>query len=196
MVFTVAFVKVAEEKIRQLHTSCMSGGAIDLEVTQKIGNSRLIYQLSVSQEGLYSIGLFGWLINYLVNYSQLVEVTCILQNDSDCLKLLSWNLIDDTEKNHRNFFGYLTLLPEYKHEQLCHNYNYCVKLSSGVLQEMRKELLKHADWNIVVVDWAGGSLPLYTQATANTRLVGLELAHLINHLQVMQLLVNMIKWEN
>jgi hypothetical protein len=43
MVFTVAFVKVAEEKIRQLHTSCMSGGAIDLEVTQKIGNSRLIY---------------------------------------------------------------------------------------------------------------------------------------------------------
>jgi pancreatic triacylglycerol lipase len=61
---------------------------------------------------------------------------------------------------------------------------------------MRKELLKHADWNIVVVDWAGGSLPLYTQATANTRLVGLELAHLINHLQVMQLLVKMINWEN
>lgn len=49
---------------------------------------------------------------------------------------------------------------------------------------MRKELLKHADWNVVVVDWAGGSLPLYTQATANTRLVGLELAYFINYLKV------------
>jgi hypothetical protein len=59
---------------------------------------------------------------------------------------------------------------------------------------MRKELIKHADWNIVVVDWAGGSLPLYTQATANTRLVGLELAYLINYLQVMQLRFNVINW--
>nr|CAD7194230.1 unnamed protein product [Timema douglasi] len=50
-------------------------------------------------------------------------------------------------------------------------------------QEMRRELLKHADWNVVVVDWAGGSLPLYTQATANTRLVGLEVAYFINYLQ-------------
>ena len=49
---------------------------------------------------------------------------------------------------------------------------------------MRRELLKHADWNVVIVDWAGGSLPLYTQATANTRLVGLELAYFINYLQV------------
>ena len=61
---------------------------------------------------------------------------------------------------------------------------------------MRKELIKHADWNIVVVDWAGGSLPLYTQATANTRLVGLELAYLINYLKVMQLLFNVINWAN
>jgi len=61
---------------------------------------------------------------------------------------------------------------------------------------MRKELIKHADWNIVVVDWAGGSLPLYTQATANTRLVGLELAYLINYLQVMQLIFNVINWAN
>lgn len=49
---------------------------------------------------------------------------------------------------------------------------------------MRSELLEHGDYNVIVVDWAGGSLPLYTQATANTRLVGLELAHLIKHLQV------------
>nr|KAF7412973.1 hypothetical protein H0235_012824 [Vespula pensylvanica] len=55
-------------------------------------------------------------------------------------------------------------------------------LSSWV-KEMRNELLKHGDYNVIVVDWAGGSLPLYTQATANTRLVGLEIAHLIKHLQ-------------
>lgn len=49
---------------------------------------------------------------------------------------------------------------------------------------MRDELLKAEDLNVIVVDWAGGSLPLYTQATANTRLVGLEIAHLINYLVV------------
>lgn len=49
---------------------------------------------------------------------------------------------------------------------------------------MRDELLKVEDMNVIVVDWAGGSLPLYTQATANTRLVGLELAYFINYLVV------------
>lgn len=54
---------------------------------------------------------------------------------------------------------------------------------------MKKELLKRADWNIIVVDWAGGSLPLYTQATANTRLVGLEISYFINYLIVISLLI-------
>ncbi|XP_029679814.1 pancreatic triacylglycerol lipase-like isoform X1 [Formica exsecta] len=54
---------------------------------------------------------------------------------------------------------------------------------SNWVKEMRSELLVHGNYNVIVVDWAGGSLPLYTQATANTRLVGLELAHLIKHLQ-------------
>lgn len=49
---------------------------------------------------------------------------------------------------------------------------------------MKDELVKAGDFNVVVVDWAGGSLPLYTQATANTRLVGLEVAHFIKTLQV------------
>ncbi|CAG9819132.1 unnamed protein product [Phaedon cochleariae] len=53
---------------------------------------------------------------------------------------------------------------------------------SNWVRDMRDELLKHQDVNVIVVDWAGGSLPLYTQATANTRLVGLELAYLINYL--------------
>ncbi|XP_046985255.1 pancreatic triacylglycerol lipase-like isoform X1 [Schistocerca americana] len=54
---------------------------------------------------------------------------------------------------------------------------------SNWVKEMRRELIKHSDWNVIVVDWAGGSLPLYTQATANTRLVGLELAYFVNYLE-------------
>lgn len=49
---------------------------------------------------------------------------------------------------------------------------------------MKDELVKAGDFNVIVVDWAGGSLPLYTQATANTRLVGLEVAHFVNTLKV------------
>ncbi|XP_057318075.1 pancreatic triacylglycerol lipase-like [Microplitis mediator] len=55
---------------------------------------------------------------------------------------------------------------------------------SNWVKEMRNELLQHGDYNIIIVDWAGGSLPLYTQATANTRLVGLEIAHLVKHLHM------------
>lgn len=55
---------------------------------------------------------------------------------------------------------------------------------SNWVSEMKTELLKYSQENqVVVVDWAGGSLPLYTQATANTRLVGLELAYLIQKLR-------------
>ena len=35
---------------------------------------------------------------------------------------------------------------------------------------------------MIFVDWGGGSLPLYSQAAANTRLVGLEVARVINTL--------------
>ncbi|XP_058830872.1 pancreatic triacylglycerol lipase-like [Topomyia yanbarensis] len=53
---------------------------------------------------------------------------------------------------------------------------------SNWVSEMRDELITRGALNVIVVDWAGGSLPLYTQATANTRLVGLEIAYLINKL--------------
>ncbi|ROT66864.1 putative pancreatic triacylglycerol lipase-like [Penaeus vannamei] len=49
--------------------------------------------------------------------------------------------------------------------------------------EMTRAFLLHDDLNVVAVDWSGGSRALYTQATANTRLVGLEVAHLIRRLQ-------------
>lgn len=59
---------------------------------------------------------------------------------------------------------------------------------SNWVSEMKNELLEYSRQNqigmsVIVVDWAGGSLPLYTQATANTRLVGLELAYLIKKLR-------------
>ncbi|XP_071057677.1 pancreatic triacylglycerol lipase-like isoform X2 [Onthophagus taurus] len=53
---------------------------------------------------------------------------------------------------------------------------------SNWVGDMKDELLKGEDMNVIIVDWAGGSLPLYTQATANTRLVGLELGYFINYL--------------
>jgi len=50
------------------------------------------------------------------------------------------------------------------------------------VQEMSAALLEHGDYNVISVDWSGGSMPPYTQATANTRLVGREIALLVNTL--------------
>jgi hypothetical protein len=49
---------------------------------------------------------------------------------------------------------------------------------------MKDEFLKADDFNVILVDWGGGSSFPYTQATANTRLVGAEIAKLISVLQV------------
>jgi len=46
-------------------------------------------------------------------------------------------------------------------------------------------LLDYDDFNVISVDWGGGSSALYSQAAANTRLVALEVAALIKALQVM-----------
>ncbi|KAG7154672.1 Pancreatic triacylglycerol lipase-like 1 [Homarus americanus] len=48
---------------------------------------------------------------------------------------------------------------------------------------MVRALLVYDDYNVVTVDWSGGSRALYSQATANTRVVGLEVAHFINWLK-------------
>lgn len=37
---------------------------------------------------------------------------------------------------------------------------------------MGQEFLTIEDCNVIVVDWHGGSSPPYTQAVANTRLIG------------------------
>ncbi|KAK7069512.1 hypothetical protein SK128_016319 [Halocaridina rubra] len=46
-----------------------------------------------------------------------------------------------------------------------------------------RALLAEEDFNVIMVDWSGGSRALYTQATANARVVGLEVAHLVNWLR-------------
>ncbi|XP_052774952.1 pancreatic triacylglycerol lipase-like [Mya arenaria] len=51
------------------------------------------------------------------------------------------------------------------------------------LMKMKDELLKNGDYNVILLDWGGGSGIPYTQATANTRVVGAVLAKLIEALQ-------------
>lgn len=49
---------------------------------------------------------------------------------------------------------------------------------------MASSLVAVDDVNVIIVDWGGGSLPLYSQAAANTRLVGLEVARLVRLLMI------------
>jgi pancreatic triacylglycerol lipase len=55
---------------------------------------------------------------------------------------------------------------------------------SSWVVKLSQQLTTVGDYNVFAVDWGGGSLPLYTQATANTRVVGLEVAHFIKFLMV------------
>ena len=43
------------------------------------------------------------------------------------------------------------------------------------IQDLSEALLDYGDFNVVAVDWGGGSGSLYSQSAANTRLVGLEI---------------------
>lgn len=44
---------------------------------------------------------------------------------------------------------------------------------------MKDRFLETLDCNVIVVDWRGGNVLPYTQATANTRVVGAEIAFLV-----------------
>lgn len=57
---------------------------------------------------------------------------------------------------------------------------YRVILILCYLQRLTENLLLHGDYNVIIVNWGGGSLPMYSQATANTRVVGLEIAYMVN----------------
>ena len=54
----------------------------------------------------------------------------------------------------------------------------------SLFQELSQKLLFHHDLNVIAVDWGGGSATMYSTSAANTRLVGLEIAHLIKFLKV------------
>nr|XP_027204822.1 pancreatic triacylglycerol lipase-like [Dermatophagoides pteronyssinus] len=51
------------------------------------------------------------------------------------------------------------------------------------VNEMSMALLNHDDLNVISVDWMLGASPPYSQAVANTRLVGAMIAHLIKIIQ-------------
>lgn len=50
------------------------------------------------------------------------------------------------------------------------------------VQKMMRELLIRDDVNVVIVSWIGGAGPPYTQAVANTRLVGAMLGRLASQI--------------
>ncbi|KAG1657257.1 Pancreatic triacylglycerol lipase [Nymphon striatum] len=59
-------------------------------------------------------------------------------------------------------------------------------IDNGLLpwvKRLAKELLTYGDYNVIAVNWAGGSGPSYTQATANTRVVGAVIAQFISYLR-------------
>ncbi|KAK7501457.1 hypothetical protein BaRGS_00007261 [Batillaria attramentaria] len=51
-------------------------------------------------------------------------------------------------------------------------------------QDMKDALLAQGDYNVILVEWKDGAATLYGQATANTRIVGAQIAQLIEYLQV------------
>ncbi|KAG1653732.1 Pancreatic triacylglycerol lipase [Nymphon striatum] len=59
-------------------------------------------------------------------------------------------------------------------------------LDNGLLpwvKRLAKEFLTYGDYNVIAVNWAGGSGPTYTEATANTRVVGAVIAQFITYLR-------------
>uniref|UniRef100_A0A2C9KRW2 PLAT domain-containing protein n=1 Tax=Biomphalaria glabrata TaxID=6526 RepID=A0A2C9KRW2_BIOGL len=49
-------------------------------------------------------------------------------------------------------------------------------------RNLKDELLAHGDYNVIIVDWSKGNSPPYTQATANTRVVGAQIGLLVDEL--------------
>uniref|UniRef100_T1J6A4 Lipase domain-containing protein n=1 Tax=Strigamia maritima TaxID=126957 RepID=T1J6A4_STRMM len=55
------------------------------------------------------------------------------------------------------------------------------------VKKMAYELLRRGNFNVICVDWKNGAVPPYTQAVANSRLVGAILAHFIRFLRMTKL---------
>ncbi|KAI8793133.1 triacylglycerol lipase [Biomphalaria glabrata] len=51
------------------------------------------------------------------------------------------------------------------------------------LRTLKTEILLQGYYHVIIVDWSEGNKPPYTLATANTRVVGAQIAHLIQKLE-------------
>ncbi|XP_059168806.1 inactive pancreatic lipase-related protein 1-like [Physella acuta] len=49
-------------------------------------------------------------------------------------------------------------------------------------KDLKEKLLTQGDYNVILVDWSAGAVTTYTQAKANTQLVGAQIGLLINQL--------------
>lgn len=65
---------------------------------------------------------------------------------------------------------------------VCHGYTESGDV--GWMQDMVTALLNNGNHNVIRVDWHPGATALYGKATANTRIVGAEVALLINNIKV------------
>ncbi|KZS07195.1 putative Triacylglycerol lipase [Daphnia magna] len=80
--------------------------------------------------------------------------------------------------NDLDTIRYSTFNPSRPTQFLVHGF-----IDDGTVRWMKRlteNLLAHGDYNVIIVNWGGGSLPMYSQATANTRVVGLEIAYMVN----------------
>ena len=59
----------------------------------------------------------------------------------------------------------------------------------GWMRKIKDEMLKIGKFNIIIVDWSQGNEPPYGQATVNTRVVGAQIANLIEDIKVRQQLI-------
>ncbi|XP_022702309.1 pancreatic lipase-related protein 3-like isoform X2 [Varroa jacobsoni] len=63
----------------------------------------------------------------------------------------------------------------------CHGY-FTFNTNEKIYQAIRKNFLKHINCNFIFVDWSKGSVNAYWTSTANSRIVGVELALLLEKL--------------
>ena len=66
---------------------------------------------------------------------------------------------------------------------IIHGFMDSIKIT-GWTQTMKNELLKKADFNVIIVDWSSLNGQPYTQAVVNARIVGRIIDSLIRSLQV------------
>ncbi|EEC08221.1 triacylglycerol lipase, putative [Ixodes scapularis] len=89
---------------------------------------------------------------------------------------LLWNLDPDSLRD--TFFD-----PERLTKFYIHGFMQVGKFPDYPIVKMKDELFKVGDFNVIAVDWSKTSVFDYVRASANTRIVGLEVASLIEKLR-------------